>query len=82
MTLGIIPDYMFEGPGVRVDGVTAGKPAEKAGIKTGDVILKLGDYSVKDMQGYMQALANFKKGDKPKARVKRGTEEMEIEVEF
>ena len=82
VTLGIIPDYMFEGPGVRVDGVTAGKPAEKAGIKAGDVILKLGDFSVKDMQGYMQALGNFKKGDKPKAKVKRAGEEIEIGIEF
>lgn len=82
VTLGIMPDYTYEGEGVHVDGVTEGKPASKAGVIKGDVILGLGEHPVKDMQGYMKALAAFKKGDSTQVKVKRGTETKELPVTF
>jgi Zn-dependent M28 family amino/carboxypeptidase len=82
VTMGIMPDYTFSGSGVRVDGVTDNRPASKAGIKTGDVIVQLGDFSTTSMEGYMQALSKFKKGDKAKVKYKRGEETKETEVEF
>jgi C-terminal processing protease CtpA/Prc len=69
VTMGIMPDYTFSGEGVRVDGVSDGRPAQKAGLKTGDVIL-------------MQALGKFKKGDNTRVKVKRGNDEMEFTVVF
>ena len=56
VTLGIMPDYTFSGAGVRADGVTEGRPASKAGLKAGDVIIKLGETVVSSMETYMQAL--------------------------
>ena len=82
VTLGIMPDYTYEGEGVRVDGVTDGKPASKAGVLKGDIILGLGTMEVKDMQGYMKALAAHKKGDKVNVKVKRGLEMKEMGAEF
>ncbi len=82
VSLGIIPDYTFSGIGVRADGVSEGKVAEKAGIKTGDVIIKIGDYKIPDVQGYMQALGKFKKGDAVKVTVKRGNEELKFDIVF
>lgn len=82
VTMGIMPDYTFSGSGVRVDGVSDNRPAKKAGIKTGDVIVQLGDFSTTSMEGYMQALSKFKKGDKAKVKYKRGEETLETEVEF
>jgi S1-C subfamily serine protease len=82
VTLGIIPDYFFEGPGIRIDGISPGKTAEKAGLKAGDVILKLGNYDVKDMQAYMEGLSKFNKGDKTNVTIKRGSETMSVPVEF
>lgn len=82
VTMGIMPDYTFSGAGVRVDGVSDNRPASKAGIKTGDVIVQLGDFSTTSMEGYMQALSKFKKGDKAKVKYKRGEETKETEVEF
>ncbi len=82
VTLGIVPDYMFEGPGMRIDGVSDGKPAIKAGIKGGDILLKLGDFLVKDMSSYMSALAKFKKGDKTVAVLMREGKEISLQVEF
>jgi hypothetical protein len=82
VTLGIMPDYTYEGEGVHVDGVTDGKPAFVAGVQKGDVITALGDFQVKNMQDYMKALAAFKKGDTTMVKVKRANEEKTLPVTF
>jgi aminopeptidase YwaD len=82
VTLGIMPDYTFSGSGVRVDGVSDGKPAQKAGLQIGDVIIQLGDYPVSSLENYMQALSKFKKGDATKVKYKRGNDDAETDVRF
>jgi hypothetical protein len=82
VTLGVMPDYVYEGKGMRVDGVSDGKPAQKAGIKQGDVVVQLGDFPVTGMMDYMKALGNFKKGDTTTVKVKRGEEEITLTVTF
>ncbi len=82
VTLGIMPDYTFSGNGVRVDGVSDNRPAYKAGIKMGDVIVQLGEHSTSSVETYMQALSKFKKGDSTRIKFKRGTETMEADVQF
>jgi hypothetical protein len=82
VTLGVMPDYTFEGPGMRIDGVTDGKPASKAGIEKGDVVIKVDDKEVKDVMSYMKVLANYKKGDAAKVTVKRGDKELVKDVVF
>ena len=82
VSMGIMPDYTFAGTGVRADGISDGKPAQKAGLKAGDVIIQLGDYTVSSLENYMQALGKFKKGDKTRVKFKRGNEVMEANVEF
>jgi aminopeptidase YwaD len=82
VSMGIMPDYTFNGSGVRVDGVSDGRPAQKAGIKMGDVILQLGTHATNSLESYMQALSKFKKGDKTLVKYKRGNETMETSVEF
>lgn len=82
VSLGIMPDYTFTGAGVRCDGVSDGRPAMKAGLITGDIILQIGTHSVNSMEAYMQALGKFKKGDKAKLKYKRGDKEYETEVQF
>ena len=82
VTLGVMPDYTFDGEGMKIDGVTEGKPAAKAGLKQGDIVVKLGDVFVKDMRSYMTALSAFKKGDTTKVVVKRGGEILEKPITF
>ncbi|MBL7747678.1 MAG: M20/M25/M40 family metallo-hydrolase, partial [Chitinophagaceae bacterium] len=82
VSMGIMPDYTFAGTGVKADGVTDGKPAQKAGLKAGDIILQIGDYTTASLENYMQSLGKFKKGDKVKVKYKRGTEVLETTVEF
>lgn len=64
VSLGVMPDYAFSGNGMKLDGVTDGKPAMKAGLQRGDIIVKVGAYSIGSVQEYMQALSNLNKGEK------------------
>jgi len=82
VTLGVMPNYGFAGKGMKIDGVSEGKAAEKGGLKADDIIVKMGDYEVKDIYEYMDALGKFGKGDKTKIVVEREGEEVELEVEF
>ena len=82
VSLGIMPDYTFSGNGVHVDGVSAGRPAEKAGIKTGDILIQLGEYKFSDVETYMGALNKFNKGDATKVKLMRGKNEMTLDIVF
>ena len=82
VTLGIMPDYTFNGQGVKADGVTDGKAAKNAGIQPGDVITQLGEYKCSDLQTYMDNLNKFNKGDTTKVKVKRGGQELTLDIVF
>jgi len=82
VTLGVIPDYGYSGTGMRIDGVSKGKLAERLGLLAGDVLLQLGEYKFVDVVTYMTALQHFKKGDKTTLRIKRGTDEKTFDVQF
>ncbi len=82
VTLGVVPDYTYDGEGMRIDAVTEGKTASAAGLKPGDVVLQLGMIKVTDMMSYMKALSYFRKGDKTRVRYMRGKEEQEKELQF
>lgn len=78
--LGSIPDFSPVERGVKLSGVTAGSPADKAGVKTGDVVLALGERPVADLQGMTDALGSFKPGDTTTVTVLRGTERVVLTV--
>ena len=80
--LGVIPDYLFDGKGMRIDGVSEGRPAENGGLLKGDIVIQLGDSIVTDMMSYMRALSVFDKGDKTTVKVKRGNKEVRSIIEF
>ncbi|WP_255153468.1 M28 family peptidase [Ferruginibacter sp. HRS2-29] len=82
VSLGIMPDYTFGGDGVLVDGVSENRPAQKAGIKTGDILIQLGDHPFNDVQSYMGALNKFNKGDTTTVKLKRGKEEISLQITF
>jgi hypothetical protein len=82
VTLGVVPDYLFDGVGMRIDGVTEGKPASKAGMQKGDVVTQLGEYTIKDMMSYMEALSQHKKGDRVSVTFMRNGGAETVEVQF
>lgn len=82
VSMGVVPDYLFDGKGMRVDGVSEGKPAQLAGLQKGDVVLQLGDSTVYDMMSYMRALSAFQKGDSTKVVIDRSGQKVEAVVKF
>ncbi len=82
VSLGVMPDYVAEVQGLKVDGVMEGRPAEKAGILEGDIVVQLGHVVINDIYDYMDALSKFKKGDTIKALVNRNGKKIELSVTF
>ncbi len=82
VSLGVMPDYVHAGKGMRVDAVIEGRPGAKAGMKDGDIIIGIGNMEVTDIYTYMEGLSKFKAGDKTQVKVKRGEEELTLDVEF
>jgi aminopeptidase YwaD len=82
VSMGIMPDYTYSGAGVRADGISEGKPAQKAGLKAGDIVLQIGEYKIGSMESYMQTLGKFKKGDQVKVIYQRGGEQLVADIQF
>ncbi len=80
VSMGVMPDYTYEGEGMRIDGVSEGKPAFKAGLKGGDIIIKFGNTAVKNVKDYMKALGEFKKGDSTTVEILRDGKKMSFPV--
>jgi hypothetical protein len=73
-SLGTIPDMASSPSGVRLTGVREGGPAATAGIQGGDIIIKIGDYDVKNLYDMQNALTKYKGGDVVTVVVRRGEE--------
>lgn len=80
--LGVVPDYLFTGEGMRIDGVSEDRPAQKAGLEKGDVVVQLGEFPVTDMMSYMKALATFEEGQTTKIIIERKGTKKEVNVTF
>ena len=82
VTLGVMPDYLFDGKGMKIDGVSSNKPAEKGGILKGDIVIQIDKYDIENMMSYMETLSKFKKGDKVTVSVLRNSKIEKINIEF
>jgi Iap family predicted aminopeptidase len=82
-SLGTVPDY--GGPpkgqkGMLLAGVRPGGAADKAGLKRGDVLVRLGDHTIAGVEDLMYVLAESKPGTTMKAVVVRDGKELTVEV--
>ncbi|MCC7159167.1 MAG: M28 family peptidase [Ignavibacteria bacterium] len=82
VTLGVIPDYSSTKEGLEITGVKSGGAAEKAGLQGGDVIIKFGDYDIKNIYDYTEALSKFKPGEETEVTFRRGEETKTVKVTF
>ena len=78
--LGTIPDYTTEGTGVKLSGVRAGGPADKAGLKGGDVIVEFGGQKITNIYDYTYALDAVKIGEPVKIVVLRDGKRVKLTV--
>lgn len=78
--VGTMPDYGYEGKGLRITGTSGGSPAEKAGLVDGDVIVKMGEYSIGNIYDYMDSLSHFKPGQEVPVAILRAGKEVTLTV--
>ena len=79
-TLGIVPNYADDSDGLKIDDVNPGQAAEKAGVKKGDILVKFGTKTIKNVYDYTYALGEYKAGDKVEIIVKREGKEIKLEA--
>jgi hypothetical protein len=76
--VGGVPDYSHEGPGVRFSGVSPGSPAEQAGVRAGDVLVRFASHEIRDIYDYTRVLGEQKPGDRVEAVVRRDGAEVAL----
>ncbi|MBC7420730.1 MAG: M28 family peptidase [Bdellovibrio sp.] len=79
--LGTIPDYSQEGvKGVRVSGASKNSPAEKAGVKTGDIIIEFAKTKIENLYDYVYTLQAVKPNILTKMSVMRDGKKIDLDI--
>ncbi|UCD38483.1 MAG: M28 family peptidase [Fidelibacterota bacterium] len=78
--LGVIPSFTYEGEGFAISGVRREGPAARAGLQAEDVIILIGTTEIKSIYDYMYALQEVKAGEPLQVTIRRGEQELELEV--
>ena len=78
--LGTIPDYAAEDLGVKLSGVGPNSPAEKGGLKGGDVIIGFAGKPIATIHDYTDSIRRSKPGDKVEIVVKRDGKDVKLNV--
>jgi len=77
---GTIPDYVGGGEGVKISGVSGGGPADKAGLKGGDIIIRLAGKEIKNIYDYTYAIDAVKIGVEIEIVVLRDSKEVSLKI--
>jgi M6 family metalloprotease-like protein len=73
---------MDDGDGIRLTGVTTNLPAHRAGLRAGDVLLKLDDTPLTTAASFTDALAAREAGETVQVTFRRGDEEKTVPVKL
>ncbi len=82
VTLGVMPDYVYDGEGMRVDAVLDDRPGKAAGMQADDILVSLGGSTIAGMQDYMRMLSELEPGQTVGAVVLRDGQRVELSVTF
>jgi hypothetical protein len=80
VSLGTLPDYAFTGRGVKLTGARADSPAARAGLRAGDVIVKVGPHDIGNIHDYMFALGDLEAGREVIVEVERDGRRVSMKV--
>ncbi len=78
--LGTVPNYADQSDGMKLDGVRPGSPAERAGLRAGDVIVKIANTTVKNVYDYTYALGEMRAGEEVEVIIRRDGKEMTLKI--
>jgi len=79
-SLGTVPDFSYQGEGVRIDNTLPSSPAQQAGLQQGDILIQLAGQPVSDLSSYAAILRSLKAGEKVELKYRRDDAVMETEV--
>jgi hypothetical protein len=78
--LGTIPSYAEGGAGLKLDGVRDDSPAARAGLKAGDVIVRMAGRDVKNVYDYTYALGEMKAGEEYEVEALREGNRLKLKI--
>jgi hypothetical protein len=78
--LGTIPDYAEQVEGVMLQGIREGSPADKAGLKGGDIIVEFGGKKIRNVQEYTTVLGDAKPNVETSITVTRKGERHSLKI--
>jgi len=80
VSVGTVPNFAFQGPGVKVDAVVPGSPAEAAGIQAGDILVEFAGSHIENLQTFTDLLRSLSPGDTVPGVVQREGKNVEVEI--
>lgn len=80
--VGTVPEFGYQGKGFKLSGVSDNSPAQKAGLKAGDIMIKFGPKEVKDIYDYMYAMNEYNPGDEVDVVVLRDGKEVTVRMKL
>ncbi|VAW88376.1 PDZ domain [hydrothermal vent metagenome] len=80
VSIGTIPDFAFDGDGVRISGTSPDSPAEKAGLKDGDILTNINGKAIADLAAYAKELRSLKAGESITLQYQRNSEPHQVKI--
>jgi S1-C subfamily serine protease len=80
--MGTVPDFAWNGPGVKVESIVPGSPAAAAGLQPGDVLQTIAGENVTSLGRYSEILKQHAPGDEVKVGVERAGKPLEVSVKL
>jgi putative serine protease PepD len=69
--LGVMVDLGYNGPGARLTNVTAGGPAEQAGLESGDLVLEINGRSINGSTELVVAIRSYAPGERIELKIQK-----------
>lgn len=80
VSMGTVPDYAFEGKGMKLSGVRPDAPAQRAGMQAGDIIVKVGSHEITNVHDFMFSLKELEPGKEIVVEVLRDGKAVPLKV--
>ncbi len=80
--VGTVPDYSGQVDGLKINGVNEGSPAQKGGLKGGDIIISFGGKKISNIYDYTYALGDFSPGDIVDVVILRDSKKVNLKIEL
>ena len=82
VSTGSVPDFTYEGEGVKIGAIIPHSAGEKAGLKVNDIIIEIDGVKTPDLKTYSDQLKKFNAGDTIDLKILRTGKEKNIKIKL